>query len=106
MKGKRLPEERQPDCCRTKERDPEEDRDLICRLNRIEGQIRGLKRMVEEKAYCPDILTQAQAASSALNAFQRVLLENHLKTCVVDDIKADKEGTVEDLTNLLRRLMR
>ena len=51
-------------------------------------------------------MTQAQAASSALNAFQRVLLENHLKTCVVDDIKADKEGTVEDLTNLLRRLMR
>lgn len=106
MRREKAREEGLCDCCRSKERDPGEYKDLICRLNRIEGQIRGLKRMVETDAYCPDILTQAQAASSALNAFKRVLLENHLKTCVVDDIKADKEGAVEDLTDLLRRLMR
>ena len=78
-------------CChKHKERSEKEYRDLINRLNRIEGQIRGIKGMVEKDAYCPDILIQVAAANAALNSFNKVLLANHIKTCVTDDIRAGK----------------
>ncbi|MGN0160964.1 MAG: metal-sensing transcriptional repressor [Lachnospiraceae bacterium] len=92
--------------CRTKERSEREYRDLVNRLNRIEGQIRGIRRMVEEKAYCTDILTQVAAANAALNSFNKVLLENHIKTCVIRDIKENKEETVEELVHVLQKLMK
>ena len=94
-------------CChRKKERPESEYKDLIHRLNRIEGQIRGLKRMVEEDAYCPDILIQSSAAGAALNSFNRVLLENHIKTCVTRDIMEGKEETVDELLKTLQKLMK
>ncbi len=92
-------------CEKHKERSEKEYKDLINRLNRIEGQIRGLKNMVESSAYCPDILVQAAAASSALDSFSRLLLENHLKTCVVEDIKAGKEDTIEELMATIKKMM-
>ena len=76
------------------------------RLKRIEGQVRGLQRMLEEDAYCPDILTQASAASSAINSFCRVLLTNHLRTCVVVDIRAGHDEVVDELTDTLQKLMK
>lgn len=96
-----------PHCSgRTKERTEKESKDLINRLSRIEGQIRGIKNMVEQDAYCPDILTQVSAASSALNSFTKVLLANHIKSCVADDIKAGNEEAVDELTELLQKLMK
>ncbi len=76
------------------------------RLKRIEGQVRGLQRMLEENAYCADILTQAAAVNAALNAFSRDLLERHLKSCVVRDIRSGDDGAVTELTELLRKLMK
>ncbi|MBO5702008.1 MAG: metal-sensing transcriptional repressor [Clostridia bacterium] len=95
-------------CCthKTKERSEEEFRSLINRLNRVEGQIRGIKNMVEESAYCVDILIQVQAASAALNAFSKELLASHIKTCVADDIRAGKDETVDELVATLGKLMR
>lgn len=96
-----------PACCdRKTERDAKEEKDLISRLNRIEGQIRGIRKMVENDAYCVDILTQVQATSCALNSFTKVLLSRHIKTCVADDIRAGKEDKVDELVNLLQRLMK
>ncbi len=91
---------------RTKVRDEQEYRDLITRLNRIEGQIRGIRRMVEEDAYCTDVLTQVSAASAALGSFTRVLLSNHIKTCVAQDIRAGKDETIDELVATLQKLMR
>ncbi len=91
---------------KTKERSEDEFKSLINRLNRIEGQIRGIKRMVEENAYCTDIITQAAAASSALNAFNRELLSNHIRTCVENDIKEGKYETVDDLISTLQKLLK
>ncbi len=94
-------------CCRkTKERSESEYKSLINRLNRIEGQIRGIKGMVENNAYCTDILVQAAAANAALNAFNRELLSNHIRTCVAEDIKAGKEETLDDLLATLQKLMK
>ncbi len=84
----------------------QERRDLLNRLKRIEGQIRGLQRMVDEDAYCPDILTQASAVGSALNSFCRVLLGNHIRTCVSDDIRAGRDEAVDELINTLQKLMK
>ena len=97
------------DCCggsRHKDRSPEEIRCLTNRLKRIEGQIRGIRGMVENGAYCPDILTQAAAVTAAMNAFSRELLSSHVKTCVVEDIRRGDEDTVGELLDLLRKLMR
>ena len=90
------------DCCgcRTKQRSEKEYKDLLNRLSRIEGQIRGIKRMVENDAYCPDILTQAAAANAALNSFSRELLSNHIRTCVACDIREGKDETVDELPSL------
>lgn len=91
---------------RTKERSDKEYKDLINRLSRIEGQIRGIKGMVERDAYCTDILVQVAAVNAALNSFNRVLLSNHIKTCVVQDIKDGKEETVDELIDTLKKLMK
>ena len=79
---------------------------LINRLNRIEGQIRGIKKMVEDSAYCTDILTQVSAANSALDSFSRELLKSHIKSCVVNDIKNDNLQTVDELLDILQKLMK
>ena len=95
-------------CCshKTKERSQEEYKNLLNRLNRIEGQIRGIKNMVEKDAYCTDILVQVAAANAALNSFSKVLLDNHMRTCVVDDIRAGKDGTIDELVATIQKLMR
>lgn len=95
------------DCChKTKERPAEEVAALINRLNRIEGQIRGIRGMVERNAYCPDILTQVAAANAALNGFTKELLASHIKTCVADDIRAGNDEIVDELVGLLQKLMK
>ena len=95
-------------CCgnRTRERTQEEYKVLLHRLNRIEGQIRGIRGMLEKDAYCPDILTQVAAASAALNGFAKVLLTQHLQTCVVDDIREGKTETVGELAKTIEKLMK
>ena len=95
------------DCChRTKERSAEEVTALVHRLNRIEGQVRGLQRMLEEDAYCPDILVQASAVNSALNSFSRTLLANHLHSCVTEDIRAGRDEAVDELMETLKKMMK
>ena len=79
---------------------------MLHRLNRIEGQIRGIKGMVEKNAYCTDILTQVSAVNAALNSFNKVLLANHMKTCVINDIKEGKEETVDELVTVIQKLMK
>lgn len=91
---------------RCKCREEKEYKDLINRLNRIEGQVRGVKKMVEDDRYCIDILIQVSAVQAALNGFNRVLLNNHIKSCVVDDIKAGKVETVDELCSALQKLMK
>ena len=91
---------------RKKVRDDGEQHDLMNRLKRIEGQVRGLQRMLEENAYCPDILTQASAVNSAINSFCRVLLTNHLRSCVAEDIRAGHDEAVEELAETLQKLMK
>ncbi|MBR2571935.1 MAG: metal-sensing transcriptional repressor [Clostridia bacterium] len=91
---------------RRKVRGDKERRDLMNRLKRIEGQVRGLQRMLDEDAWCPDILTQASAVNSALNSFCRVLLANHIRTCVTEDIRAGRDDTVDVLLDTLQKLMK
>ena len=93
-------------CARTKMRSDEEEKKLINRLNRIEGQIRGIRGMVEKKAYCPDILVQCAAVSAALNAFNRELLSEHIRTCVTEDVRRGNDETVEELLTVLHKMMR
>ena len=92
--------------CRKKHRDENEMRSLVNRLRRIEGQVRGVVGMVESDAYCTDILMQVSAIQSALSAFSRQLLASHIGSCVVDDIKADREGCVEELLEVIGRFMK
>ncbi len=91
---------------KTKDRTGKEYRDMINRLSRIEGQVRGIKNMVEKDAYCTDILVQVAAVNAALNSFNRVLLANHIKTCVSQDIRDGKEETVDELIQTLKKLMK
>jgi len=94
-------------CChKTKQRSEKEYRSLLNRLSRIEGQVRGVRKMVESDAYCTDILIQVSAISAALNAFNRELLAEHIRTCVADDIKKGKDETVEELVATLQKLMK
>ena len=94
-------------CChKTKQRTPEEYTRLIHRLNRIEGQIRGIRGMVEKSVYCPDILVQVAAVNAALNAFNRELLAEHIKTCVARDIRDGKDETVDELVTTRQKLMK
>ena len=99
--------EKQACCChKTKERSKEEYTSLIHRLNRIEGQIRGIRGMVEKSAYCTDILMQVAAANAALNAFSKELLANHIRTCVAQDIRDGKDETIDELVQALQKLMK
>lgn len=100
--------EKQENCCqcKTKHRNDKENKDLLNRLSRIEGQVRGVKTMVEEERYCVDILTQVSAIQSALNSFNKMLLSNHIKTCVVEDIKAGDEEVVDELCKTIQKLMK
>ena len=92
--------------CRMKHREDSENKDLLNRLKRIEGQVRGIRGMVEEERYCVDILTQVAAVQSALHSFNRVLLTNHIKTCVAQDIRNGKDETVDELVATLQKLMK
>lgn len=87
-------------------REGKEYRDLISRLNRIEGQIRGVKKMVEDDRYCIDIINQVAAVSAAINSFNKLLLSEHIKSCVVEDIKAGNDQMVDELCATLHKLMR
>ena len=93
-------------CHRTKERSEEERRRLNNRLTRIEGQIRGIRGMLEKDTYCTDILVQTAAASAALDAFGRELLASHIRTCVVQDIRDGKDDTIEELVSVLQKMMK
>ena len=93
-------------CLNHKPREDKEYRDLIHRLNRIEGQVRGIRSMVEDERYCIDIITQVTAVSSALNAFNKALLSQHIKTCVADNIRNGNEEVVDELCETLKKLMK
>lgn len=100
-----VPEEEQG-CCRHKHREPAEYEALLKRLNRIEGQVRGVRGMVEKEAYCTDILTQVSAIQSALNAFSRELLAAHIRTCVADGIRKGDTEIVDELVRTVEKLMK
>lgn len=91
---------------KTTHRNKEEKRKLLNRLKRAKGQLEGIIRMVEEDKYCPDILIQTSAVSSALNSFNKDLLNNHIKTCVLNDIKNGNEEVIEELLKTLQKLMK
>ncbi|MBQ9250343.1 MAG: metal-sensing transcriptional repressor [Oscillospiraceae bacterium] len=98
--------EEQCNCHKTKEREPEEYKRLMNRLNRIEGQIRGIRGMLERSAYCPDILVQAAAANAALNAFSRELLSSHIRSCVVNDVRSGNDEVIDELLATLQKMMK
>ena len=104
-----------PECCccqkqahveKTKERSAEEYRNLMNRLRRIEGQVRGIQNMLENDAYCTDILMQVAAVNAALNSFSKVLLANHVRTCVADNIRRGNDEVIDELVVLLQKLMK
>ncbi|MBR2029931.1 MAG: metal-sensing transcriptional repressor [Clostridia bacterium] len=99
-------EEKKCCCSKTTLRDKKTKHDLIVRLNRIEGQIRGIKNMVEKDAYCADILVQSSAASAAINSFNREIMDSHVKGCVARDIKLGKDEVVDELVDLMHKLMK
>ncbi len=95
------------DCCkRKKSRSPDEYKKLIHRLNRVEGQLRGIKSMVENSAYCPDILIQVAAVQAALSGFARELTGQHIRDCVVTDIREGRLETADELTEVIKKLIR
>ena len=91
---------------RKKERTEKERKDMLNRLSRIEGQVRGIKKMVENDVYCPDILIQVSAVNAALNSFYKVLLAEHIRSCVAEDIREGKEETIDELVLVLQKLMK
>ena len=96
-------------CCNTKrhkKRDSAEQKALLTRLKKIEGQVRGIQKMVENDAYCPDILIQVFAITSALNSFNKSLLSCHIHSCVAEDIKAGKDEAIDELCSVLQKLMK
>ena len=94
-------------CCqRTKQRTPEEYKKLIHRLNRIEGQVRGIRAMLDKDVCCADILVQVAAVNAALNGFSKELLSQHVRTCVADDLRAGGTQKLDELLQLLPRLMK
>lgn len=101
--------ENRESCCRDarrKHREPEEEEALLRRLSRIEGQVRGIRGMVEKDAYCTDVLTQVSAVQAALNAFSRQLLGSHIRTCVVQDIQDGRTEVVDDLLRTLQTILK
>ena len=101
-------EENNKCCCgqKKKERSPEEFKKLIHRLNRIEGQIRGIRKMLENDAYCPDILIQSAAVNAAVNAFNKELLASHIRSCVANDIRAGHDEVIDELVSTMQKLMK
>ncbi len=101
-------EENQNDSClcahKKKERSEKEMKDMLNRLRRIEGQVRGVEKMVEQDAYCVDVLTQVSAITAALNSFNRVLLADHIRTCVANDIRQGKDETIDELVDILKKV--
>lgn len=95
-----------PYCEKKKQRSEEDKKGLLNRLSRIEGQIRGIRGMVERDTYCPDVLTQVAAASAALNSFARTLLSDHIRTCVTEDVRRGSDDAVDELLCVLQKLMR
>lgn len=95
-------EERQ----KTKVRSEKEYKDLMNRLKRIEGQVRGIQGMLEKDAYCADVLVQVAAVNAALNSFNKALLANHVRTCVADNIRAGNDEIIDELVILLQKLMK
>ncbi len=91
---------------RHKKRTEEEKKKLLARLKRAEGQVRGIEKMVEEDAYCPDILVQVSAVSSALNSFNKELLACHIRSCVLEDVKNGNDAAVDELVGVLQKLMK
>lgn len=89
-----------------KHREEKEYRSLLNRLSRIEGQIRGIKGMLENDAYCTDILIQVSAVSAALNAFNKELLSNHIHTCVAENIRQGDDSVIDELVVTLQKLMK
>ena len=103
-----MSDETTPCCChcRTKHRDDKEERDLLNRLSRIEGQIRGIRGMVEKNAYCADILIQSAAVNAAVNAFNKELLASHIRGCVARDIREGRDEVIDELMVTIQKLMR
>lgn len=99
-------EEELLDSSKHKQRENTEQKDLLSRLNKIEGQVRGIKNMVEGDRYCVDILTQVSAIQAALNSFNKLLLSNHIRSCVVEDIQAGNTDVVDELCNTIQKLMK
>ena len=95
-----------PSCCRHKDRSPEEYKALVNRLSRIEGQVRGIRAMVEKDVYCTDILVQVAAVNAALNGFSKELLGQHVRTCVADDLRDGSSEKLDELLTLLPKLMK
>ena len=95
-------------CCsaRHKKRTEEQKKRLITRLKKAEGQIRGIEKMVENDSYCPDILIQVSAATSALNSFNKELLACHIRSCVAEDIREGNDETIDELVSVLQKLMK
>ena len=110
MKGYTAMTEQKNCCCeghRTKQRSEKEFKDLMNRLKRVEGQVRGVEKMLEEGAYCPDIMIQVSAINCALNSFNKVLLASHMKSCVTEDIQAGKgDEAIDELAALLQKVMK
>ena len=95
------------ECCgKITDRSEAERKKLIHRLNRIEGQIRGIRKMVEKDAYCPDILVQSAAVNAAVNAFNRDLIISHIRGCVVRDLREGREEVLDELVATLQKLMK
>lgn len=96
-----------PHCSgKTKDRGNQEKKNLLNRLKRIEGQIRGIETMVEDNIYCTDILVQVSAVTAALNSFNKVLLENHIRSCVADNIRQGNDEVIEELVSTMQKLMK
>ncbi len=94
-------------CCNRKtDRPDEQKKKLLNRLKRIEGQVRGIIKMVEDDSYCNDILVQSAAVNAAMNSFNKELLAAHIRSCVVRDIKAGDDSIVDELTDTLMKLMK
>lgn len=91
---------------KTKERSDKEYQDLMNRLKRIEGQVRGIQGMLQKDAYCADVLVQVAAVNAALNSFNKALLANHVRTCVADNIRAGNDEIIDELVILLQKLMK
>lgn len=92
--------------CKTTKRSDEQRKKLLNRLKRIEGQIRGLENMLEQDAYCNDILTQSAAVNAALSGFNRELLASHIHSCVAQDLRDGKDEVIDELMLTLAKLMK